>query len=397
MYYNTEFIYFDNNATTRIHPKILKIFIDTSNKCFGNSSSIHSFGVKSHLLLDESRSIISSIFNCEMDEIIFTSGSTESNNIVINLYKQICNEYSTKLITSSMEHPSIYEPIINNIENYLFLNSTSDGYWILDNKILNSKLNLLTLIALNNETGILQDIHKVIELKNKYNVITHLDLTQVVSKVDLNDYNFKNIDFISISAHKFYGPKGIGVLKINKNIMNRYNIIPMICGGNQNFGLRSGTEDIPSIYSMCKAFEVIENSASIKIPYMVKCTQYLYDRLKELFDKLGIDYRFNIKKEQIINTISVSFRNINVNRIVKILSEKYNIFISIGSACSSNKKVLSRTLLSMGVDKKYVENTLRISLSWYNKKDQVDIFINKLENILRKKKEHDYEGDRSDD
>ena len=265
-------IYLDNAATTKICKKAQEARAFAEENAYANSSSLHSFGMQSNDLIKKSKEIISSVINSNPNELYFTKGATESNNIVIS---SLSGENSIAL-TSSIEHSSVYDSFSNNeYKEVVYLKN--DDYGFIDLDDLKSKLNpdvkLVSLIYVNNEIGTIQDIKSISNIIKSYdkNIILHIDATQALGKVNC-DVNKLGVDLMSFSSHKFHGPKGVGGLYVRKDVLNKMK--PVLYGGHQQV-ISSGTDNHPEIYAMAIALK--EQIASNDYDYLNDLNLYMRD------------------------------------------------------------------------------------------------------------------------
>lgn len=360
-------IYFDNAATTPMSKVAIEALISVSKDNFGNASAIYSYGKKSRKILDESRKIIANCIGAEPEEIFFTSGGTESDNWAV---EQVVSQSIEHIITSQVEHHAILNPI-NRLEakgikvTHLPVN---DGC-IIDTEALFGELDgskkFVSLMYQNNETGVIQPIKEAARLvhDNNPNSIFHTDAVQAIghSRIDVKDLG---IDMLSASAHKFNGPKGIGFLYVRKGL----NVCSMIDGGGQEFGLRSGTENIAGIYSMARALE--ENVQMLE--KNISKLRSLEARLLCNLDEKSISYHINgdatCKCDGIIN---ISFAGVDGEALLNTLDTQ-DIFVSTGSACNSESKERSHVLKAMNIDNEVIDEAIRISIGRYNTEMEID-------------------------
>jgi cysteine desulfurase len=365
-------IYFDHNSTTPILDSIKVYMFELMNTPL-NPSSTHQYGRKAKYIIEESRRNILGLLNLNINEydIVFTSSGTEANNLVLNNYKD------KLIIVSSIEHLSI----IKSIESYkdtIFLDVLENG--IIDlcqledilKKIDSPKQTLVSIMYANNETGVIQPIKEIANLCNKYSVKYHTDAAQAIGKIDLN-INELNLDFITISAHKFGGPIGSAALIYKKNI----NLIPYIYGGGQEKNLRSGTENVFSIKGMEKALEFIINNLNINIEKML----YLRNLLEEKIMKITPHTKI-IGKEvnRLPNTSNIITHGMSSEKQL-IELDLNNIAVSTGSACSSGKISKSHVLKAMKISEVDITCSIRISLGINNSEDEIIKFCQIWEEI----------------
>lgn len=368
-------IYFDNAATTKLNKEVLKGFNDLNLKFFANSASTHKLGIESYRLEEKARSQIATLLNCEPNEIIFTSGATESNNLAIKGSALKYKNRGKHIITSRVEHPSVLNAFKSLEEDFGFhvtyLDVNSDGSIELDSlkKAIRDDTILVSLMAVNNEVGSINPIKEIGELLKKYpKVIFHCDATQAIGKIKLD---YTNVDLLSMSSHKIHGFKGSGLLLKRKNI----DLMPLFSGGGQEFNYRSGTNNY--IYEVCLAktlrisFEELENNYK----YVKELNDYLRIKLEEL----------NVRINSPINA-SPYILSLSLDKKASVVSEALSlkdIYVSTKSACSSKKSPTSYVLLAMGKSSLDSMNAIRISFSNENTKEEIDIFVKELNEILK--------------
>ena len=360
-------IYLDYSATTKVNDEVLDTFIKCSKEFIGNSNSLHSLGVKSKSIIDKATNQISDLLNINPNEIIYTSGSTESNNLAI---KGICENYKNRgkhIITTHLEHSSISSSIDYLKDNgyeidYVKLNS--DGVVDLDDleKLIREDTILVTICSVNSEIGILQPIQEIGKIVKKHpKCFFHSDMTQSIGKVniDIND-----VDLISFSAHKFYGIKGIGVL-IKKE---KVELTPLLHGGKSTTRYRSGTPALPLIVSLSKALRLSLENLDDKYNKVKELNEYLKHKLS-IYDKVKI----NSNDKCIPHILNISVIGVKPETFMHSL-EKYDIFISTKSACS-NPNSKSEAVYSLTHDIDRSNSSLRISISYLTTKEELDEFI----------------------
>tara|TARA_B100001094_G_scaffold35592_1_gene29621 strand:- start:5714 stop:6865 length:1152 start_codon:yes stop_codon:yes gene_type:complete len=360
--------YFDVAATTPLDPEVANLMHDINLSFFGNPSSIHQFGQKAHNILEKSRKKISSILNCHESEIIFTSGGTESNNIVL---KSILKK-GDHLITSSYEHPAILK-VAKNLESkgvfVTYIDPTIEGKINSEDikKAIQQNTKLISIMYANNEIGSINPIKEIANICNDNNILFHSDAVQCIGKIPI-DLSNQKIDFISIAAHKFYGPKSIGILYISR----KNNIDPLFIGGGQEKGIRPGTENISLIAGMSLALEIATNNMEENISHISRMEKTLEEEL----NKNNINYKIN-GKNRLPGLLNISFHNIEGQTLLMNL-DMAGIAISYGSACSSGSSKPSDVLIKIGIDEKIAQNSVRISIGKFIKKDDI---LNLVDNI----------------
>lgn len=370
-------LYLDNSATTQIHPDVKEAMLPFLMEEFGNpSSKYYSAAENAKKAVKGARKSLASLLGCDIEEIIFTSGSTESNNMIIKGVADYYFDKGNHIITTKVEHPSV-------IETCKYLESKGfrvtylevDKHGRIDTESLRNEITeqtiLVSIIWGNNELGSLNDISAISSICKEKNVFLHSDATQVISKVDINLEDFPGLTFLSCSAHKFHGPKGVGATFIRKD---QYGILtkltPLLHGGGQEQEIRSGTLAVHNIVGLGKAAEIAFRDLELNIKKLKDLETYLTDLL---VGKFGEQIVFNNDIEKKIpGILNVQFKGVNNEILVKNLSPI--IAISTGSACSSSKP--SHVLSAIGLTLDQVRSTVRFSMSSYTNIEELDIFKN---------------------
>ena len=358
-------IYLDYSATTKTSKEVLDTFVKASTDFIGNPNSLHKLGVDAHNLIDKATKQIADILKVKPDEIIYTSGSSESNNLAL---KGISLKYQNRgkhIITTEFEHSSIYGPI-----GYLekmgfecdFVKTNADGTVDLDNlkSLLRKDTILVSIVGVNSEVGVrqpLKTIRQIIKKENP-NTLFHSDLTQALGKVSIN---LNDVDLASFSAHKFFGIKGIGVLIKKDKIM----LEPLIHGGKSTTIFRSGTPALPLIVSTAKALRLAYEDIDSKYNYVTELNNYLKENLSK-YDNVYI----NSNSKCIPHILNLSIIGVKPETMLHAL-EKYEIYISTQTACSS-EKLLSKAVYALTMDEERAKSSIRISLSDKTTKEELD-------------------------
>lgn len=375
-----EYIYMDNAATTKLKTEVFGEMKKYLLNYHGNPSSIYSLGLQSKQGLDEARLQISKLLHASNKEIYFTSGGTESNNWAIRGVLKKDNKKGKHLITSKIEHKSVlntFESLEKEGFEVTYLDVDQEG--MIDFNQLKESIKddtvLVSIMLANNETGVIQDIEsisKLIKEKNE-NIYFHTDAVQGAGKLDL-DVKALGVDLLSISAHKFHGPKGIGALYIKKGT----DIENILFGGAQERGLRPGTENIASIKGMAKALTLAKETIEKRNKEIKALEDYMIDQLK---DRLG-DIIFNgLTANRLPGYINIAIKGIsNESLLMNLDMEK--IYVSSGSACTSGSIKQSHVIKAMGLDETYA--VLRFSLNEKNTKKEIDYVIEKLKLIINR-------------
>lgn len=360
-------IYLDNAATTKMYDEVIDIEKDFEKKYFANPSALHSFGMEVENKVREARKIIGKYINAGEDEIYFTKGATESNNIIINSLSSEKN----KAITTRLEHSSVIDAFENSQFKEVKL-LANDNFGFIDMKDLEKSIddqtNLISIIYVQNEIGSIQDIKKISDIikKKDNNILFHIDATQALGKIPC-DVKKLGVDAMSFSSHKVHGPKGIGALYVSNAFKNK--IRPLLFGGRQEV-FSSGTLNAPAIYSFAKALELSEKKEDYL--YIKDLNTYLRENIKGKFSNFHINSPFENSSPYILN---VGFENIKSEVLLHMLEED-GIFVSSGSACSKGNN--SRILSAIDLDEKYIDGVIRFSFSNDISKKDLDFVIDRL-------------------
>ena len=360
-------IYLDYSATTKTNEDVLDTFIKCSKEFIGNPNSLHILGVKSKNMIDKATNQIANLLNVKENEIIYTSGSSESNNLAI---KGICEKYKNRgkhIITTPLEHSSIYGPMDYLKENGFkidYVKIDSNGQVDLENlkELMSDNTILVSICLVNSETGIYQQLDKIIGVVREYpKCFIHSDITQAIGKINID---ISNIDLVSFSAHKFYGIKGIGCLIKKEKI----ELTPLIHGGKSTTIYRSGTPCLPLIVSMSKALRLALENINEKEKYVKELNKYLKELLNT-YDKVKI----NSNEYSIPHILNISIIGVKPETMLHAL-ERYEIYVSTKSACSdTNSK--SKAVYALTNDINRANSSVRISLSNLTTQEEIDEFI----------------------
>jgi cysteine desulfurase len=380
-----EKIYFDNASTTPTAPEVIEAMNIFHKEKYGNASSVHSFGKSSKVLLEETRDLLASFIGAKPKEIFFTSGGTESNNMAIKglAFK---NLHSNKkhIISSSIEHSAVFETLNYLSENFgfkvTFVKPDKSGF--IDIRKIENEINpdtfLISIMHSNNETGVINDVFKISKLAHINNIAFHSDTVQSIGKTAFNIKDL-GVDFATISAHKFFGPKGIGALYINETII----IDNLIHGGPQERNLRAGTENIPAIAGLKAAIELLNRNYEKDIHNYKTMNSVLTLKLKEHFGK---NVSFNSSLENSLpNIVNISFDPQEFNfdpEMLLIMLDLRSIAVSVGSACTSGASKPSRVLLELGKSRTAALASLRISFGRYNTLQEIERFMEVIKEVI---------------
>ncbi|MBF0714892.1 cysteine desulfurase family protein [Gemelliphila palaticanis] len=366
-------IYLDNAATTKPFDEVLDTFFEVNKKYYGNTASINDYGKTSSKLLEASRAQIAKILDIESKNIYFTSGATESNNIAILGAAEHKKDFGKHIITSKIEHPSVLETF-RTLENKGFkldyVNITEDGSIDLEHlkKLLNKDTILLSVMHVNNVFGTIQPIDEISNILKEFpKVHFHVDGVQGVLK---NKININKVDSYSLSAHKFHGLKGIGLLYVK----TRRTVNSIIFGGGQEDNLRSGTVNLPSIVSMAKALRLYSERLSEMNLRHINYKKYIVENLSNL---KYVEINSPIKDNYVNSIINISLPKIKGESIINSLNQD-DIMISTTSACSSKKFNLNEALHARGLSEENIKGSIRISFSYYTTLEDVKYFVEKF-------------------
>ncbi len=370
----TRQIYLDNAATTKVDPLVLKTMMPYFTEKYGNASSSHAFGGEAKQALEKARAVIAKSINALPEEIIFTSGGTESNNLALKgLFLE--NKEKRHIITTKIEHDSVLE-VTKWMEKYggkvSYLNVDKDGFLDLIGlrHAIQSDTLVVSVIHGNNEIGTIQNLEEIGKICKEKGVYLHTDACQSYTKSEI-DVVKQNIDLMTLNAHKIHGPKGVGALYLKKGIK----IMPLMHGGGHEHNIRSGTENIPGIIGFAKSVEIADKKNIKKISDL---RDYLIKKIlaipKTRLNGVGGDKR-------LCNNVNVSFTNVEGEAIASHL-EGYGISVSTGSACASHSLKKSHVLRAIGLNDLEINSSIRISISKFTKREEIDYFIKKLKEII---------------
>jgi cysteine desulfurase len=377
---STPMIYFDNSATTKPYQEVIDSYVKVSTQFFGNPSSLHKFGGQSETLLNQARNQLAQLLHIKPREVYFTSGGTESNNLAIKGTAMMYKNRGKHLITTAIEHPATKESMeqlkMAGFEiTYLPVNSNGQIHIEDLKKAIRTDTILVSMIHVNNEVGAIQPIQEVgALLKNYPKILFHVDHVQGITKVPL-DFHRCGIDLCSISAHKFHGLKGNGILFIREGVR----VSPLLTGGNQEWQVRSGTENVAGIVAMAKALRMSLAQKEKELAKLLHIKKFLIEELAKE-QSIIIHTPYENSAPHIIN---FSVKGFKAEVFVHALEEK-NIYVSTTSACSSKIKSVSHTLLEMGVDEEIAKSAIRISLSFENSMDEAKEVITAIRQTIQK-------------
>lgn len=376
-------IYLDNNATTKTDEEVVKAMMPYLLENYGNPSSIYKIGRENRKVVEESREKIAEILNCKPDEIYFTSGGSESDNTAI---RGIAYSYKNKgnhIITSKIEHPAVLETCKQlEKEGYEVSYIGVDENGIINLEELKNAIKptttLITIMFANNEIGTIEPIEEIGKIAKENDIIFHTDAVQAVGSIKI-DVKKLNIDSLSLSAHKFYGPKGIGVLYVRKEIkFNKF-----INGGHQERNKRAGTENVAGIVGLAKAIELAYRDLEDHNKKIKELRDYYVEQIKEKIPYIKIN---GDMEKRLPGNSNISFRFIEGESLLLNLDLK-GICASSGSACTSGSLDPSHVLLAIGLPHEIAHGSLRISIGKYNTKEEIDYVVESLVEIVGRLRE----------
>lgn len=363
-------IYFDHNATTPIDDRVLEAMLPFLRNFYGNPSALYKLGRVARSAIDTAREQVASLVGVTPSQVIFTSGGTEANNLALQV-----SSLSQQLAISTIEHPSISDTAQSLNKKPEFISVDSNGL-IIPNAIDTLSLkpqSIVSIMLANNETGVIQNIANYADKLNERGIIIHTDAVQAAGKISVS-FNQLGVQRLSLSSHKLYGPKGCGALIVQK----KSSIKPIILGGGQEQGLRSGTENVPAIVGFGKAAELALAELNDRQAKLLSLQQRLESELLKI-PKLTI---FAKNVTRLPNTTQFAIEGIDGEMLLMQLDQQ-NIAVSSGSACAASGGKASRVLTAMGVDASLAKGAIRISLGKDNSISEIDSFIKILTSLIK--------------
>lgn len=375
--------YLDNAATTIPFPEVREIMMQTMELDYGNPSSMHQLGIDAEKYIKDAKEIIAKSLKVEEKEIVFTSGGTESNNQALIGTALANKRKGMHLITTRIEHASVHNPMLFLEEQGFrvsYLSVDKNGHVNIDELLdtICEETILVSIMYVNNEIGAVEDIASIAKKikEKKKDTIFHVDAIQAYGKYPIYPKRM-GIDLLSVSGHKIHGPKGVGFLYIK----DKLKINPYIYGGGQQKGMRSGTENVPGIAGIGMAVKRIYENQEAKLKKLYELKRYFIEKINTLEDVFinGIE---DIDIEDTApHVISVCAKGVGSEVLLHALEDK-GVYVSSGSACSSNHPELSGTLQAIGLEKKMVESTIRFSFSIFTTKEELDYAVAAMEELL---------------
>ena len=372
--------YFDNSATTKVLDSVKDIVVKTMTEDYGNPAAKHRKGMEAEQYIRDARKIIADTMKVQEKEILFTSGGSESNNMALFGAAWANQRAGKHIISTSIEHPSVYNPL-GMLEELGFevtiLPVDHDGHISLKEleEAIRPDTILVSTMYVNNEVGAVEpveEISKIIKAKNP-STLYHVDAIQAYGKYVIRPKK-QGIDLLSVSSHKIHGPKGVGFLYIRNGVK----IKPLIYGGGQQAGMRSGTENVPGVAGFGAAAKEMYTNHAEKVQKLIELKDYMTDRLGEIEGTVINSKKGEASAPQIV---SVSFEGVRSEVLLHALEDK-GVYVSSGSACSSNHPGISGTLKGIGVAQKLLDSTIRMSFGMFNTKEEVDYTIDGLKELV---------------
>ena len=372
-------IYFDNNATTAIHPEVLEEMMPFFAEQHGNPTSNHRFGRRAHTAIEEAREKVAYAVNAHPSQIIFTASGTESNNTIIH---GVADGYPESIFGySAIEHPCVSKPVealrkrgFASIEIPVDQNGLVNIEFLSD--IPSNQPTFISVMMANNETGVIQNMPEIVQWAKKNKAIVHTDAVQALGKITV-DFEVLDVDALTISSHKAYGPQGVAALVVN----NKIDVVPFIKGGGQERGLRSGTENLAGIIGFGKACE----RAAANTVLFDKTIRPLQSYLEQHLVQIGAVI-FGNQVKRLPNTSFFAFPRLDGVTLLTALDKK-GFAVASGSACSSNSNEPSHVLLAMGIDKELAQGAIRVSMGVETTLEQVKSFITSLKMEIERLKQ----------
>ena len=364
-----DIIYMDNHATTPIAPEVLDAMMPYYTTHYGNAASTHLFGVKAKEAVDKARQQVSDLLGCQSEEIIFTSGATESDNLAIKGAAYACQDKGNHIITSTAEHHAVLDTChALDTEGFKTTYLPVDKYGMVDpddvNNAITSETILISIMYANNEVGTINPLREIADIASKHGVLFHSDAVQGIGKLESN-MDVLGLDLASITAHKIYGPKGIGALYVRKGI----HLAPLFYGGGQETGVRPGTLNVAGIIGLGAACE--ECQTAMEMETEKKVVGPLRDALHQNLLSQLTDIHLNGPPEnRLLGNLNLSFASVQSQALLMGLKR---VAVSTGSACDSEAVTPSHVLVAMGISNELALTAVRFGLGRYNTEEEVDI------------------------
>ncbi|MGL5279202.1 MAG: cysteine desulfurase family protein [Cetobacterium sp.] len=373
-------VYLDNNATTKMDPKVLEAMMPFLTEEYGNAFSMHLFGKETGIAVSEAREKIATLLKVKPEEIIFTASGTESDNIAVRGVAKAYKNRGNHIITSSIEHPAIkntFKDLEQDGYKVTFIPVDSNG--VIDVKALEEAITpetiLISMMHANNEVGTIEPIKAIGEIAKKNRILLHVDAVQSVGKIPVYPKEL-GADLLTFSGHKFHGPKGIAGLYIRQGVR----VARTMTGGGQEKKLRPGTTNTPAVVGMAKALEIACQDMDVEIKREQELRDYFEDEVVKRIPEVVVNGK---SVERLPGTSSITFKYLEGESILLSLSY-LGVAVSSGSACSSDELQASHVLLGMGIEPEFAHGTIRFSLGKYNTKEEIDYTIEQVVKVVEK-------------
>lgn len=373
-------IYLDNAATTRLDERVFRAMKPYFDKQYGNASSIHYLGQEAYLDLQKAKERVAKLIGGRAESVVFTSGASEANNLILKGVALANQAKGNKIVVSNIEHPCVRESA-NELARagfqIAYAEANKEGIVTPEalEKVVDKETILVSIMTVNNEIGTINDITALAKVAHKHGAYFHTDAVQAVPYLKL-DIKKMGIDLLSLSGHKFYGPKGVGVAYIAKGIK----VKPLIIGGGQESGLRAGTYNMPGIIGLAAALEIAYKERSAYLKRVKSLRDYFWNRLNK--EIAGLELNGSMKHRVPAN-LNVMFGSIEGEAILIDLSTK-GICVSTGSACSATDLRASYVLRAIGLDKNKLNSNIRFSLGRFNTKAEIDYTVKCLKDTVKR-------------
>ena len=371
--------YLDYSATTPVKKEVLDVMMPYFSEVYGNASSLHTFGQNAKEKLTESREIIAKIVGAKRNEIYFTSGGSESDNWAIKSIAKANKDKGKHIITSKIEHHAVLhtcEALEKEGFEVTYLDVDEDGYVPLEalEDAIREDTILITIMFINNEIGTIEPIKEIGAMARKNNILFHTDAVQALGNVSI-DVEELNIDLMSVSAHKIYGPKGVGALYIRRGVK----IIPFIDGGAQERKKRAGTENIPAIVGFAKACQLAEENLEAHKEKLSKLRDELIDKILGAIDEVKLN---GPRDNRHPGNVNVAFKYIEGEALLLML-DAVGIEASSGSACTTGALEPSHVLMSIGLGHEIAHGSLRLTIGDFTEPEDIDFIVENLVRIVK--------------
>lgn len=372
--------YFDHAATTAVKKEVIQEMLPYFNLKYGNPSALYSVGISAKKGLEQARNRVAKVLNAKPEEIYFTSGGSESDNLAIKGVAYANRKKGNHIITTKIEHPAVINTCKTlQMQGYdiTFLNVDSTGMINLNElkDAITDKTILISIMFANNEIGTIEPIEEIGKIARQNNIYFHTDAVQAVGNIKI-DVNKLGIDLLSMSAHKFYGPKGVGALYVRENV----EFAKIIDGGHQEKDKRAGTENIPGIVGLGKAIELVYENIDEYNKKLIELRNYCIQQMEKRIPNIKLNGH---RTKRLPGNINILFQDVDGKKLLEELNEK-GICASTGSACSAKSKDASHVLIAIGLKPLCAQSSLRITLGDDNTKEDIDYLIDNLEKSVQK-------------